>query len=264
METEKQTPISPEGETTITGEEPAAPSEDGRAGETGEDPSPAADAGQQSQTEETGAGEPRLSWEEILRDPEYKSRFDAAVQGIVKGRLRGRQLAEQRLERLSPVLRALEESYGLSDETDMAALAESLRDSAGLRRPDGGEIAAHLDAMIAEAENLRRSVPDFDLLRELEDPVFLRMTAPHNGVSVADAYFARHRAERERETARQSLEAVSRSLRSLGTRPRELRDTGAAASFAADPRQMTREERQALKRRILEAGAQGRKLGVGE
>lgn len=263
METEKQTPISPEGEAMTTGEEAAALSEGGRAGETEEDPSPAADAGQQK-TAETGADPARLTWEQILLDPAYKSRFDAAVQGIVKGRLRSRREAEQRLERLSPVLRALEESYGLSDESDMAALADRLRDSAGLHRPDGGEIAAHLDAMLAEAERLRQSVPDFDLLRELEDPVFLRMTAPHSGVGVADAYFARHRAERERETARQSLEAVSRSLRSLGARPRELRDTGAAASFAADPRQMTREERQALKRRILEAGAQGRKLGVGE
>lgn len=263
METEKQTPISPEGEAMTTGEESAALDESGRNTEMGEDPSPAADAGQQ-ETVETGTEPARLSWEQILRDPEYKSRFDAAVQGIVKGRLRGRHEAEQRLERLAPVLRALEESYGLSDEADISALAERLRDSAGFRRPDGGEIAAHLDAMLAEAESLRRSVPDFDLLRELEDPVFLRMTAPHSGVGVADAYFARHRAERERETARQSLEAVSRSLRSLGARPRELRDTGTPASYTADPRQMTRQEREALKRRILEAGAQGRKLGIGE
>ena len=37
-----------------------------------------ADAGQ----EEEKAAE-RMSWEEILEDPEYRSRYDAAVQGIV-------------------------------------------------------------------------------------------------------------------------------------------------------------------------------------
>ena len=107
-------------------------------------------------------------------------------------------------------------------------------------------------------------MPDFDLLRELEDPAFLRLTAPHSGVSLADAYYARHRAERERETARRSLEAVSRSLLSGGARPRELRETGAGARFTGDPRQMSKAEREALKKRILEAKAQGRKIGPGE
>ena len=88
--------------------------------------------------------------------------------------------------------------------------------------------------MLAEAEALRESVPDFDLLHELEDPDFLRMTAPHSGIALADAYYARHRAERERETARRSLEAVSRSLQSGGARPRELRETTAGARFAAE------------------------------
>ena len=114
------------------------------------------------------------------------------------------------------------------------------------------------------AEALRESVPDFDLRRELEDPAFLRMTAPHSRIALADAYYARHRAECERETARRSLEAVSRSVRSLGARPRELRDEGDGAGLANDPRQMSRQEREALKQRILAAKAQGKKLHVGE
>ena len=89
------------------------------------------------------------------------------------------------------------------------------------------------------------------------------MTAPHSGISLRDAYYARHRAELQRETARRSLEAVSRSVRSLGMRPRELPD-GERGAAGSDPRQMSRAEREALKKRIREEAAQGRKLEVGE
>ena len=61
--------------------------------------------------EETPPGNVKPSWEEILEDPEYRSSFDAAVQRIVKGRLRDRRQAEERLESLAPVLRALEECW---------------------------------------------------------------------------------------------------------------------------------------------------------
>lgn len=243
-------------EEPVAGVEPAAVEEDEIAPEEAAQELSAV-AGQ---TEE----KMKPSWEEILGDPDYRSRYDEAVQGIVKARLRGRHQAEERLSRLEPVLKALEEVYGLSEESDLTALSSLLRESAGLKRPSAEEVEAHLLALEAEADALRQSVPDFDLLRELDDPGFLRLTAPHSGVSLADAYYARHRAERERETALRSLEAVSRSVRSLGARPRELRETGAGARFTNDPRQMSRAEREALKKRILEAKAQGRKITVGE
>ena len=113
-------------------------------------------------------GQPKPSWEELLQDPDYKSRYDQAVQGIVKARLRGRAQAEEKLARLAPVLSALEERYGLTDESDAEALA------------------------------------------------------------------------------------------------RNLRETGTGDRFTLDPRSMSREDREALKKRILEASAQGRKIGPGE
>lgn len=216
-----------------------------------------ADAGQEER-------QSRPTWEEILRDPEYKSRYDAAVQNIVKARLRGRADAEERLARLAPVLTALTEVYGMTEETDTAALAETLRESVPRRRPGAEEIGQHLQALFAEAESLRATVPDFDLLRELEDPALLRMTAPGSGISLADAYYARHRAEREEAAARRSLEAVSRSLQTRGARPRELRETTPGARFSQNPAAMTRQEREALKKRILEARAEGRSLRPGE
>ena len=41
-------------------------------------------------------------WEQILADPDYKSRYDASVQEIVQRRLRDRNRAEQTLQQLQP------------------------------------------------------------------------------------------------------------------------------------------------------------------
>ena len=245
-----------EAENTAPAAEPATGEENAAEIPAAETAPPAVESGEN--------GQHKPSWEELLRDPVYKSRYDQAVQGIVKARLRGRAQAEEKLARLAPVLSALEERYGLTDGSDAEALARNLREGADAYRPRGQEIAAHLDGLLSQARVLQKSVPDFDLRREMEDAEFVRMTAPHSGVSLADAYFARHRAEREQAAARGSLEAISRSLQSAGARPRELRETGAGGRFTLDPRSMSREEREALKKRILEAKAQGRKLGVGE
>lgn len=201
----------------------------------------------------------RLSWEEILQDAEYRKCYDAAVQSIVQRRLRGRADAEETLRGLAPVLEALRERYG--EESDAGVLAGKIRGD-GLWQ--GTQISAHLEALLQEAELLRQTLPEFDLLRELEDPGFLRLTAPHSGVSLSDAYYARHRAEIGERAARQSLEAFSRSLQSGAARPRENHGGQRAARLETDARSMSREEREALKKRIREAGARGQKLPAGE
>ncbi len=216
--------------------------------------------------EETAQTQSRMSWEEILADPEYRRSYDEAVQRIVQKRLRARAGAEARLERLAPVLQALQTRYGVdwADETlDMHALAGRVSGEEE-RRVAAEETERHLDALLEQARVLRESVPDFELLRALEDPRLLRLTAPHSGVSLADAYYARHRGQIGEQAARKSLEAFSRSMRAQAARPRENHGGQSASRLGTDPRGMSRQEREALKKRILEAGAQGRKLPVGE
>lgn len=200
------------------------------------------------------------SWEEILQDEEYRKCYDTAVQSIVQRRLRGRQNAEETLARLDPVLQALRERYG-GEELAPESLAEKIREG---EQRQSGEIRAHLESLLAEAEHLRQTLPDFDLLRELEDTAFLRLTAPHSGISLADAYYARHRDRIGEQAARESLEAFSRSLNRQSLRPRENHGGQRIARVGGDPANMSRQEREALKKRILEAKAQGRRLGVGE
>ena len=97
----------------------------------------------------------------------------------------------------------------------------------------------------------------------MEDPEFLRLTAPHTGLTLADAYYALHREEIGAMAARRSLEALTRAVSYGGARPREIAGNMAASSITADPRSMSRDEREALKKRIYEAKAQGRKLPFG-
>lgn len=241
METEKQE--------QITGEE-AEPLESGVT---------AADAGQT----EGEAAAPRPSWEEILADPEYKSRYDAAVQDIVQRRLRGRHEAEDRLASLEPVLQALGEVFGV-DTADSEALCREIYRSRERSTLSEQRVREHLAALWQESESLRERLPEFDLEREMENPVFLRLTAPHSGVGLEDAYYALHRGAIGKAAAEESLAALSRSMRIQERRPREIRAGQPGTGFARDARSMSREEREALKKRILEAKAQGRKLGIGE
>lgn len=220
-------------------------------------PETAPAAVQAENTEKDAPG--RLSWEEILADPVYKKNYDESVGRIVQRRLRSRAEAEQRLSALEPVLEALKERYREQDETSLAA---------SIRRREGPvsdeAIREHLERLFEQAGRLQARLPDFDLQRALEDPAFLRLTAPHSGISPEDAWYALHREQIGAQAARKSLEALSRSVRTQAARPRENHGGSAEAAMIRDPKHMSRQEREELKKRILEAKAQGKKLSVGE
>ena len=117
--------------------------------------------------------------------------------------------------------------------------------------------------MHRQGERLRQNVPDFDLARELQNPEFLRLTAPHTGLGLEEAYYAVHHRELGQRMAQASLESAARAVSARRARPRELRGGQSASSESSDPRQMTREQREELKKRIYQAKAQGRKLPYG-
>ena len=228
-----------------------------------------ADAGQNSNTADTEQSAPRLSWQELMQDTQYKKEFDSQVQGIIQKRLKGRQDAESTLSRLSPVLAALGKRYGTKesglDSLDMESIAkELLLGESGEQRASRQQRAKdHLNELLRQERALKESFPDFDLLAAMENPEFVRLTAPHTGLSLEDAYYALHRREIGEATAKNSLEAVTRAVRSGAARPGELSGDQAASSSSDDPRNMTRQQREALKKRIYEAKAQGKKLPYG-
>ena len=94
-------------------------------------------------------------------------------------------------------------------------------------------------SLLDKTEALRRDYPDFDLERELEDPGFARLL--ENGVEPRTAYEVVHHAELTGRAARLAENAARPLENGLGAAP--------AAVTKADPRQLTRAECRALRRR---------------
>jgi hypothetical protein len=182
---------------------------------------------------QTGAAAERLTWQQIMADPEYRACYEKAVQAIVQRRLKNRGDAEAQLRELS-----------------LAAAEKS--------REDMQRVFSHLDSLLEQAQQLMAEQPDFELMAALEDERLLRLTAPHSGVSLSDAYYALHREEIGKRAARESLEKLSRSILSGAARPRE--SLSGPAGYAPGPGSMSKAERELLKKRIYAAGVMGEKV----
>lgn len=89
------------------------------------------------------------------------------------------------------------------------------------------------------AEALKREYPEFDLERELENPTFARLL--NNGIEPKIAFEVVHHAERNRRQERLEQNAARPVENGLGG--------GSAAVSKTDPRNLTRAERRALRRR---------------
>ena len=107
----------------------------------------------------------------------------------------------------------------------------------------------------AEEAQLRRSVPEFALQKELRDPEMRRlMQMP--GMRVQDAYRLTHYQEALDRTAQTVEQGVMERVRQRAARPTEngIRP-GGAATVHPDVSSMTRAQREALERRVMQ-GAQ--------
>ena len=135
--------------------------------------------------------------------------------------------------------------------------------SAQVEGPDPG-IMNHLRALHAQAEELKRDFPDFDLDAALHDPAFLRLTAPALGVGVREAFYALNRPRLDElaaaRAAEESKALLARAVSGGAQRPREGGGSGAAALLRSDYAALPRERQLALKQRIREAAARGEKM----
>ena len=228
---------------------------------------------------------PRMSWEEIMKDPEYNQK----MQNVVQSRLRSAKGAEETLGKLTPALEVLARKHGQDPANiDYEALAKAISDDDSLyeekalemgvsvetaRRIDEFErnearqkrqqqrtmeeqmMRNHFMKLEQQGEALRKVFPDFDLRKELQDPRFRRMTAPNSGLSVEDAYYALHRNEIQtaamQVTAQKVAQKISNDIQAGNRRPNEHGTSGQAPSVTTfDYRSMSPEQRKALKARI--------------
>lgn len=240
----------------------------------------------------------RMSWEEIMADPEYNKQ----MQSVVQSRLKNAKAAEESLAKLAPALELLARRHGLDAENmDYEAIAKAIndddafyedkalemgvtletakridqqeRDHARQQREEARNLEQqklrnHFMKLEQQGEALKKVFPKFDLRTELQNPVFARMTSPNVGVSVEDAYHAVHRKEimsaGMQVTAQQTAQKISNAIQAGSRRPDENGTSGQAASVTTfDYSKASKAQREALKQQIRAAAARGEKVYPG-
>ena len=250
-------------------------------------------------TEEKNTEKPeRMSWDQIMEDPEYNKQ----MQAVVQARLKSAKGAEESLAKLAPALEVLARQHNLDPSNiDYDALNKAIsddnqyyeskalemgidvdtakqidqreRESARQQKEqertlEQQKIQQHIQKLKDQGEAMKDRFPNFDLRKELQNPAFARMTSPNVGISVEDAYYAIHRNEIQtaamQAAAQQTAQKISNSIQSGQRRPSENGTSGQAPSVIAfDYRKASREQREALKQRIREASARGEKIYPG-
>jgi hypothetical protein len=240
----------------------------------------------------------RMSWEEIMADPEYNKQ----MQSVVQSRLRSAKAAEESLAKLAPALELLARRHGLDAENmDYEAIAKAIndddayyedlalekgvtletakrldqqeRETARQQREEARNLEQqklhnHFMRMEQQGEALKKVFPNFDLRTELKNPMFARLTSPNMGMSVEDAYHAVHRKEidaaRSQVIAQRTAQQISNAIQAGSRRPDENGTSGQSASVTTfDYSKASKAQRDALKKEIYAAKARGEKLYPG-
>ena len=237
-------------------------------------------------TEEKKTDAPaRMTWDEIMKDPEYNKHMQATVQS----RVRSAKGAEEALGKMAPALELLARKHGQDPaKIDYDALAKAIsddesyyedkalemgvsietakridqeeRDTARQQREEARTLEEqkfqnHIMKLEQQGEALKKVFPNFDLRTELRNPTFARLTSPNMGMSVEDAYYAVHRKEidaaRSQVIAQKTAQKISNSIQAGSRRPNENGTSGQAPSVTTfDYRTASREQREAFKKRI--------------
>ena len=227
----------------------------------------------------------RMSWDEIMADPEYNKQ----MQAVVQSRLRTAKGAEESLGKLTPALELLARKHGQDPANiDYDALAKAISDDESYYEDKALEMGVsvetakridqeernnarqqrqeaqtleqqkfqqHIMRLEQQGEAMKKVFPNFDLRTELKNPAFARMTSPNVGISVEDAYYAVHRNEIQtaamQVTAQKTAQKISNAIQAGSRRPDENGTSGQAPSVTTfDYRSMSPEQRKALKDRI--------------
>ena len=113
--------------------------------------------------------------------------------------------------------------------------------------PAADPMQTHLQEVVRQGMALQQEKPEFQMGQELKNELFVRMTHPLVGASVADAY-----------------EMIT-TMRARQNRPVEAGLSGQSANVATFHwRQATPAQRQAQRKAIRDAAARGQKLYPGK
>lgn len=256
----------------------------GKAAPAKEAPVETAKPSQPSQEAEAQAANDGGSdeWDAFFSKQENKDKLQQMMAERGKAATEAKNAANAQMEKLSPMLRIIGEKYGIKPGDDgsfdldaiseavtkddsyfedkalemgvsvdvarkleQADMLEQQQKQAEEKAKRAALLQEHFNRVQEQANTLRQKFPDFDLNAELQNPEFVRRTAP-GAMSVEDAYFSLHHNEimqRQAESiARRAKEKAAAAVQSGSARPRE---NGSAAmatvSTAPNPKSMGRE-----------------------
>ena len=252
--------------------------------------------------EKTETTPTRMTWEQIMADPEYNKE----MQLTVKSRLKQAGKAEEAMSKLEPALEVLALKYGQDPANiDFDALAKAIGDKKSyvedkalemgvtystaeklvddelgdarqrkteLQEKDNLELRMlddHMRNLEQQGEALKKVFPNFDLRTEMQNQAFRRMLAPGKGLmSVEDAYYAVHRKEidaaRSQVIAQRTAQNISNAIQAGSRRPNENGTSGQSASVTTfDYSKASKAQREALKQHIRASAARGEKVYPG-
>lgn len=245
-----------------------------------------ADDGAANQTEANDGS--RKSFDDLIKG-DYKADFDAKVQDIIRNRFKANAENEQKLSSMNPLLELLGRKYNV-DPQDIEKLTQIIGDDDSLYEQEALErgmsvdslktvkqleqrnqaleaekqqtiaemqMRQHFDSLARQAEEAKQLYPNLDLMTEMQNPTFARLTSPSGGVDVRTAYEVVHREEMRgaemQFAAQKSVERVANAVRSNSARPTEngMKGKQSAAVVKTDPSTWTKEDRAEVKRRVL-------------
>ena len=256
-------------------------------------------AAAENPTEEKTEKPARMSWDEIMADPEYNRQ----MQAVVQSRLKSSKGAEEALAKVTPALELLARKYKLDpSKMDYDALAKAISDDDAYyedkalqmgtsvetakkidqqerdteRQQKAAELSLqeqkirnHFISLENQATEFQKIIPGFNLQTELKNPAFLRMTSPNVGISVRDAYYAVHHDEMQtaamKATAKATAQNISNNIQARQRRPDENGISGQAPSATTfDYRNASRDQREAFKKDLRARMARGEKVYPGQ
>lgn len=239
----------------------------------------------QAEAEPEG-NDPEAKWE-ALKKGEFKELYSRDVQNTIRERFKNQEDLQARLDAQQPIIAAAMKHYGARDEAELLqrvhdddSLYEDEAERAGMtvegfrtfqqmeaenqrykeqeqRNQEQEFLRQHLAKMVQQGEELKQTFPNFDFRAEMENPTFRRLTSPEVGISVRDAYFAVHHDELAPQMLaygmQRAQQQMGQTLQAQAARPAEgaMRNQNpAAAELKVNPRNLTRKEREAIKRRV--------------
>lgn len=230
----------------------------------------------------------KKSFKDLIKG-EYKDDADAWAQELIRNRFKQNGEMEERLNAVNPLLEALGKLHNV-DPTDIQQLTDIVmnndslyeeeamqrgmtvetlkaikqmeRENETLKQREQATIAEtrmrqHFATLARQADEAKRLYPDLDLMAEMNNPTFARLTAPGVGVNVRTAYEVVHcdelRGAEMQFAAQKSAERMANAVRANGMRPVEngMNSRQNSSPVKTDPRTLTKQDREEIKRRVL-------------